>query len=191
MRYILTGGIASGKSTVVSILKENGINVIDADEIAHQIFSQKEDQIREMFGLSSTNTQLRKEVGEIVFNDKKQLKQLEELLHPQIQQEIKNQEKLMNGKHYILDIPLYFETRAKKEEDDFVTVVYTTPEIQLERLMERNGFTEEQALARINSQKSNNEKFLLADYKIPNNAEISDLKTKVYGLVDLIKGNVK
>jgi dephospho-CoA kinase len=188
MRYILTGGIASGKSTVVSILKSKGIDVIDADEISHQIFSQNQDQIREMFGLSSTDTQLRKDVGKIVFKESTKREELETLLHPLIKTEIQNQEKLMNGKQYILDIPLYFEIRAKKEDGDYVVLVLTSKENQIERILERDGLTPQEALDRINSQLDNGKKALMSDYILRNMSTYDELRRNVYGMIDTLFG---
>lgn len=154
----LTGGIASGKSSVANWFREKGLTVIDADQIAHTIMADKAvvTAVEQEFGPeyiedSGINRSL---LGSLVFQDKEMKRKLEKLLHPLIYQEMQRQASQAaskNEKAVILDIPLLFETGWDKRVDE-VWVVYVTRDIQLVRLMARNKLTREEADLRIASQ---------------------------------------
>ncbi len=114
----LTGGIASGKSSVVEIMLSLGFEVIDADKIAHDILDKQSQKVSELFGemVVVDGRVDRKALGSIVFEDKSKLKQLEALLHPLIYNEIesKAREKDKKEKPYFIDIPLFFESNRYK-----------------------------------------------------------------------------
>ena len=174
----LTGSIATGKSSTVAKLTSLGFHIIDADKIAHKILDEQHEAIAELFGGGFVKERKvdRKALGSIVFADSDKRKKLEALLHPLIYDEIEKlseeQDKL--GKPYFVDIPLFFEGERYPIEKSLV--VYTTKEQQLERLMHRNGYTEEEALERINTQIPVEEKRKWATYVIDNSGTLTQLE---------------
>ena len=181
-RYILTGGIASGKSTVISKLKNAGVGIIDADKISHAMFWENLTEIQKMFNTELVGPELRKYIGSIVFQDTSKMAELEGLLHPLVWAEADRQAKLFGDKPFIYDNPLYFE-RATKHENDFVILVHVNRDTQLDRLKKRNDLTHEEATDRINSQMSPDEKLQKADYIIDNNGGLEDLDPYIEELV--------
>lgn len=176
----LTGGIATGKSKVALCLKKAGFVLIDADTIAHEILDQEYKAVADLFGKEVVLDKHvdRKALGNIVFSDRKKRHSLEGLLHPPIFEEIKRLSLLndLEKKLYFVDIPLFFET--KRYPINRVLVVYTPLKKQLERLMLRNELTEEEALKRIHSQLSIEEKREMASYVIDNSGTIEELNKK-------------
>lgn len=187
----LTGGIATGKSTVSKIFLENHIPVIDADIEARLVVEKGSEAyhlIIEEFGESilQPDGQLnRQQLGAIIFSDDKKRQRLNEITHPRIRQQMlekKNQAIINKERLVVLDIPLLFEGKLQ-ELVDKVVVVSTAAPIQLERLMERNGFSKEEALQRINAQMPLEEKEQLADVVIYNNGTIDELRASVENLI--------
>ncbi len=175
---VLTGSIATGKSSTVKLLEASGFHIIDADKIAHKILDEQHQAIAEKFGetLVHEGKVDRKALGAIVFSDNTKRKELEALIHPLIYDEIERlsveQDKL--GKPYFIDIPLFFENKRYPIEKSLV--VYTTKEQQLERLMQREGYTKEEALNRIQAQIPVEEKRKLATYVIDNSGTLTQLE---------------
>lgn len=190
----LTGGIASGKSTADDFFKKKKIPIIDSDLIAHQIMEIGQNGYKavvDYFGtdiLNEDQTINRRKLGGIVFNDKAKLKKLNELTHPLVHQEIKqqmaqyrvNQEKLV-----VVDVPLLFESGFESLCNG-VLVISITPELQIERLMKRNDFTKKEAIARINNQMPLSEKEKRATYVVANTGTIDDLEKKLSDLLQEI-----
>lgn len=183
----LTGGIASGKSTVSSILIENGITVIDADVEARLAVEKGEEAYREIinhFGehiLLEDGTIDRAKLGSIIFYDEQQRQKLNSIVHPAVRKRMlaKRDSALNNGERcVILDIPLLFESKLSYMVDKTL-LVYVDEEIQLDRLMKRNLLSKEDALARINSQMLLKEKVKLADAVINNNGTIKETEQQV------------
>lgn len=169
----LTGGIATGKSTVSELLTAYGFKVVDADVASRKAVkkgSKGLDQIREKFGqeaIDDNGEMNRKYVGELVFNNPEQRIELNKIVHP-IVREIMEEEKnhyLNEGYNVIMDIPLLFENDLQDTVDE-VWVVYTSESIQIERLMERNDLSQEDAKARVYSQISIDKKSRMADHVI-------------------------
>ena len=190
----LTGGIASGKSTADEFFKKKKIPIIDSDLIAHKIMEIGQNGYKavvDYFGtdiLNDDQTINRRKLGGIVFNDKAKLKKLNELTHPLVHQEIKqqmaryraNQEKLV-----VIDVPLLFESGFESLCNG-VLVISITPELQIERLMNRNAFTKKEAIARINNQMPLSEKEKRATYVVANTGTIDDLEKKLSDLLQEI-----
>jgi dephospho-CoA kinase len=188
----LTGGIATGKSTASHILNDQGIPIIDADLIAREVVmpgKEAYEKIVAFFGkkiLLEDNTLNRAKLGEIIFNDAEKRARLNEIVHPAVRQEMKNQaENHLNtgNKMVIMDIPLLFESKLTHMVDE-TWLIYATPEIQLKRLMERNGYTEEQALSRIHSQMPIDDKKELADVVISNNGSKLELEENLINQIN-------
>jgi len=186
---VLTGGIATGKSTTANLLKLYGFHIIDADKIAHQVLNEQFLEIKKMFGEEYVKDDEvdRKALGKLVFSNPSKRKQLETLLHPLIKEKIyslaQKQEKFKIP--YFIDIPLFFETKNYPLSP--VVVVYAPKEIQLQRLIKRNHFTPQEALQRINSQIDIEEKRKLANYVIDNSQDLKHLQNEVENLIEKLK----
>ena len=174
----LTGSIATGKSTVANFFISFGFTVIDADYIAHEILDKQQKRIAQYFGheLIVEGRVDRKALGCIIFSSSAKRKKLEGLLHPLIFDEIKRlsskEEKLQ--KPYFIDIPLFFEHSRYPIEKSLV--VYVSKDIQLKRLMLRNGYSQKEALLRIRTQMDMEEKCKHATYIIDNTRDLLSLK---------------
>lgn len=185
----LTGSIATGKSTVASLLSLNGMRVIDADTISHEILDANVSWVRETFGeeyLTGSKVN-RPKLGEYIFSHVEAKKTLEAFLHPKIQAEIlKRSEKQDSFKFpYLIDIPLFFENNNYDIKDS--VVVYTPSEIQLERFMKRNGYDKEESLRRIAAQFPIEEKRDKATWVIDNSKNLKHLQQEVESFVEIIK----
>jgi dephospho-CoA kinase len=187
----LTGGIATGKSTVANIFKDFGFVVIDADKIAHFILDKNYLRIGELFGFeyiqdSKVN---RKILGELIFSNPKAKKSLERLLHPLIYQEIERLSFIEDEKKkpYIVDIPLFFETSRYPIKD--VIVVYTPRKKQLNRLINRDNCSINQAQKKIESQIDIEIKKLKAKYLIDNSRDLKSLQEECVRVKEQILNN--
>lgn len=183
----LTGGIASGKSTVSNMFGELHIPVIDADVIAREVVEPEKEaynKIVEVFGneILEKNGELdRAKLGGIIFHDEEKRMQLNHIVHPAVRKEMQKQKEAYIGEGrevVVLDIPLLFESKLT-ELVNYTVVVYVDGNTQLARLMNRNGFTEEEAKARIASQMQLEEKVALADYVINNNGTIEETRAQL------------
>ena len=182
--YVITGSIASGKSTVVNLLKERGFSVIDADLIAHEQLEICKCEIVEVFGeqiLDETGRIDRKKLGAIVFNEPKKLKNLEQILHPKIKAEIffKASQLECLGQIYFVDIPLFFEKKERYAEFKNVAVIYAPKELLLSRLMSRNGLSLNEAKARVELQMDIEQKKKMAKFVIDNSNDMENLKLEL------------
>ncbi len=182
----LTGGISTGKSTVCNLLKLHGFLIIDADKIAHKLLDENSSKIAELFGSQYVNSKggvLRKELGEIIFSNKKNKLKLEALLHPLIKEEILKQTRLFESqnKPYFIDIPLFFEKMHYPIPRTLV--IYTPKEIQVQRLMKRDNITEEEALLKISNQWDIEKKKELAHMVIDNSKDLKNLQKEVERII--------
>ncbi len=187
LRIGLTGGIASGKSTVAEMLREMGAVVIDADKIAHEIMEPDSAAWQEIVAwqgeriLASDRRIDRRALGGIVFADKAAKAKLESITHPQILRRIEEEIKAYEAagvKTVVLDIPLLIEC-GWQDKVDQIWLVYVEPEIQLRRLQTRGGFNESEALLRIAAQMNLAEKAVFADLIIDNGKTLSETKRQI------------
>ena len=187
----LTGSIASGKSTVSTMLKRKGFPIVDADEIARQVVelgSPVLQEISRVFGesvLQADGSLNRVKLGEIIFNDEEMRQKLNGIIHPAIRQEMLKQkdEWLAGGANtVIMDIPLLFESKLQSFVDTII-VVSVTPEIQKERLIARNVLSEEEADRRIQSQLPVKEKEKDADAVLFNNGTVEETQKQLDSLL--------
>lgn len=177
----LTGGIATGKSTVSNILMEKGFCIVDADVASRKAVepgSKGLEQVENAFGEKAiVNGEMNRQyVGSIIFNDEQKRKELNNIIHP-IVREIMEAEKvqgLEKGQNVIMDIPLLFENKLQDTVDE-TWLVYTTEENQIQRLIERNNLKREEAISRIKSQLPIETKKALADEIIDNNGTKEEL----------------
>ncbi len=187
----LTGSISTGKSTAVELLKKTGFHIIDADSVAHQVLDEQHQAIAKVFGETFVKDKKvdRKSLGSIIFADQKKRKVLEELLHPLIYARIAEEATHLDrrAEPYIVDIPLFFEGGRYAVES--VIVVYATKEQQLKRLMEREGYSEEEALLRIEAQIDIEEKRKNATYVINNSGDLKQLQYETERIREEILGD--
>ena len=187
----ITGSIACGKSLVSNYLQEKGYTIIDADKIGHMALENDEvkKQLVNKFGKSilKDNEVNRVTLGKLVFENKENLKGLNKIIHPQVRKNISEQIQVhKNEKLVFVDVPLLFEAKF----DDLVEkiiVVSLDEKIQLERLMNRNSLSKEEALQRIKSQIPVREKEKLGDYVVDN----SLTQENTYNQVDRILEKLK
>lgn len=182
--YVITGSIASGKSTVVNLLKERGFSVIDADLIAHEQLEFCKGEVIREFGeqiLDEAGKIDRKKLGAIVFHEPKKLKNLEQILHPKIKAEIffKASQLESLGQVYFVDIPLFFEKKERYAEFKNVAVIYAPKELLLSRLMSRNGLNLEDAKARVELQMDIEQKREMAKFVIDNSNDRENLELEL------------
>jgi len=173
----LTGSIASGKSTVSLMFDDYNIPVIDADKLSREVVEPGEKayaQIIETFGtdvLRADKTIDRKHLGAIVFADETKRKQLNDIVHPAVREKMLHMRDSLidaGASCVVLDIPLLFEGNLTHFVDKTL-VVFVDESVQLERLMNRDHYTEEEACQRIQSQIPVKEKAAMADAVINNN----------------------
>lgn len=178
---VLTGGIATGKSTVANLFMLHGFLTIDADKIAHKLLDIHSETIASLFGAEyvENGKVLRKELGNLIFNNGDEKKKLENFIHPLIKEEIQKEASLFESKNkpYLIDIPLFFENKNYDIEKSIV--VYTPKEIQIERLQKRDKCDEVTALSRINNQMDIEEKKRLSMYVIDNSKDLKYLTSEV------------
>lgn len=180
----LTGGIAMGKSTISNFLRDKGIPIVDADEIAHAVleFKAVKVQLVKAFGTPILNEQKqvdRKQLGKIVFGELKKLGELNQIVQPVIRQEIIRQLKSFTTESVVvLDAPVLFE-QGYETLVDCIMVVSTTPAEQLRRLMERNHLTREDAQKRIDAQMPIEIKQKKADVTIDSSGSIEATQKQV------------
>lgn len=171
----LTGSIAVGKSFVSNVFRESGVDVLDADLTAREVVAPGTpglDAIREEFGDSviTANGGLdRAKLGELVFTDEEKRAKLNAIVHPLVIAEqdewLKEKEREMPGGIAMIDAALMIESGGSDRFDKII-VVWCREEIQLKRLMERNGLSEEDAKRRITTQMSQEEKKGYGDFLI-------------------------
>ena len=185
----LTGGIASGKSSVCSLLQMYGFKIIDADKVAHLILDMQVDKISTIFGKEYIKKKKvdRKKLGSLIFANKLERLKLEALLHPLIKEEIQKQASFCESKNvpYIVDIPLFFEN--KNYDIAEIVMVYCTKEQQLQRLVDRENLSKKEATDRISSQMSIDDKKSLSTFVIDNKKDLKHLQNEVENFVEYIR----
>ena len=193
----LTGGIASGKSTVSSILAEHGAAIINADEIGHQVLvphSQLWQEVLSAFGkgIFLSNEEVnRQKLGEIVFNNPEALKRLNQIMHPPmhriVERKIENLKKQGSGV-IVLEAAVLLEAGWEPLVDEiWVTAAPETTVVQ--RLRNGKNFTESQALDRIYSQLPSEERMKRADVIINTDCDLSEVRARVEELWKKLQGD--
>ena len=189
----ITGSIATGKSQVSNILRGLGYNVIDSDLIAREVAIRKDilDKIRDNFGEEAVqdNKLNRAYIRDIVFKDEEKLETLNNIMHSEIYKIML--QSVVEEEINFMDVPLLFETLEDAKEHgikyDEIWVVYTSPSIQMERLMARDSIDLLEAKRIIDSQISIDEKRNLADYVIENNEDLDKLRENVLKALERLK----
>ena len=182
----LTGGIGSGKSTVSRILKNKGIDIVDADCVAHEVVEPGTPafaEIKKHFGseILQGGALNRALLRQVIFSDPEQKQWLETLLHPIIHNELLRQLKMAKSAYKILEAPLLLENHLQGL--CYQTVLVDVPaRLQLERASQRDGTAQEQIQAIIASQMPREQKRQLADIILDNSADKATLTAKVEAL---------
>ncbi|WP_312096244.1 dephospho-CoA kinase [Niallia sp.] len=188
----LTGGIASGKSTISSYYQSLNISIIDADvesRLAVEIGEPAYEKIVAHFGkeiLHLDGTINRQKLGEIIFSNEQERTVLNSIVHPDVRRRMDEKQRLAvdaGDKIVILDIPLLFENKLNQTVDRTI-LVYVDQDIQIARLMKRNDLSYEQAVNRINAQMPLQEKKSLADEVINNNGSLEDSLQQAKGILE-------
>jgi dephospho-CoA kinase len=195
----LTGGIATGKSTVTGMLRERGIPVIDADQIAREVVEPGKPAYMAIVRHFGSDILLpdgqidRKKLGEIVFSDEAKRQKLNAIVHPEVRrvmrQEAEAAEK--NGAEIVfMDIPLLYESKLQYMVEK-IAVVYAPPDMQLARMMERDELDEEQAQKRLRAQFPIDQKKQEADFLIDNSHTREETERQVEVLLAGIRAELK
>ena len=193
MRIGLTGGVASGKSSVSAILRELGAIVIDADQLAREVVAKGTpglQRVVESFGpgvLTADGDLDRGKMGSIVFADEDRRRVLEAIVHPLVFERIVELEEAAARADLVVhDIPLLAES-GRAETFDAVIVVDAPPEVQVERMVRDRGWTAEEAEARIGAQASREDRRAVATYVIDNTGTLDDLRQRVTEVVEELR----
>lgn len=187
LRIGLTGGIASGKSTVAQRFQELGVPVVDADESARLVVAPGTpglEQISRRFGaavLTATGELDRRALRNVVFADSSLRRELESILHPLIRADMDQRAGATQGPYLIMAIPLLIEGRDPKRVDR-VLVVDVPEDVQLQRVMSRDGGDLTQARAILAAQASRENRLKAADDVLLNNGSVSELRQAVDAL---------
>lgn len=193
-KVALTGGIATGKTYVANRLREAGIPIVDADVLSREVVAPGTPglaAVRKRFGPDAVRrdgTMDRVRVGQIVFKDKRARLDLEAIIHPAVQKAIMQffNELPKRTPFAVADVPLLFETGREKEFD--ATVVVACPrEMQLQRLMERNKLSKEDAERRLNAQLPIDQKVKKATHVIKTGGTFEETNAQVDALIAILK----
>ncbi|MEC2077649.1 dephospho-CoA kinase [Metabacillus fastidiosus] len=188
----LTGGIASGKSTVSNMFKEKNITVVDADQIARDVVEIGEPAYKAIvqhFGkeiLNNDETINRAKLGSIIFQNEEERKILNNIVHPEVRKEMMRQTEIAKENKeeiVVLDIPLLYESNLTHLVHKTL-LVYVDENVQVKRLMERNNYTYEEAKMRMEAQLSLKDKLKLADNVINNNGTIGETEEQLNELIN-------
>lgn len=196
MRNIgMTGGIGSGKNQVADIFNQLGFYTIDSDISSRKVMEKGEaayEKIVSFFGsdiLDENDNILRKKLGDIVFNDKAKLKTLENIVHPAIYEYEKKERSKIYGKDdkavVITHAALIIESGSIDKYDALI-VISCPDELQVERVMQRDNFSEEKARNIVAHQMPNEERLKYADFIIDNSSTLDDLYNEVKRVHNLI-----
>ena len=184
LRIGLTGGIASGKSTVAQRFAELGVPVIDADTAARAVVAQGKPglaAVSERFGprvLAKNGGLDRRALRDLIFGDPGLRRDLEAILHPLIRADMEQSAELAVGPYVVMDIPLLVEG-GSRDRVDRVLVVDVEEAVQLQRVVARDGCTEQQARAILASQASRSARLAAADDVLLNTGTVTDLRQAV------------
>lgn len=185
----MTGGVATGKSTVADRLRGLGAAVLDADQMARDVVRLGEpatEEIRRVFGggvFAPDGSLDRMALGEIVFNDRTRRAELEAIIHPRVRRRMREELERLRAdgrvRVAVCDIPLLYETGMNLNTFDRILVVYAPFEAQKRRLVQRNALSREQAEARIRAQMPTEEKVRRADDVIDNSGDLEETMRQV------------
>ena len=188
LKVALTGGIASGKSTVCKAFSRLGAKVLDADEVAREVVLPGRSawtKLKHVFGsefFSPDGYLDRRRMRKLIFSDPVKRRQINTIVHPEVVREINRRYEKMSamepGGIFIVDIPLLLEVGAA-DRFDLVLVVYVDEEVQLERLVQRDGLSRDEANQALRAQIPLRQKAEKADFVIDNNGSLQQTEAQV------------
>lgn len=185
----LTGSVGMGKTTTAKVFEKLGCDVWDADETVHRLYSKGGKAVVEVAKLFPSSVEdgsiSRSRLKELLKNQPKNLKELEEIVHPLILEDRQNFQKNTNSDVVVFDIPLLFETGADKEMDKTVCV-FTSTKKQMERLKNRNKGYDDYYKQLISKQMPSNEKCDRADYVIETTSHTA-VEKRVIEILDILR----
>lgn len=190
-KIAVTGGLASGKSSVCRLLGEQGAYIVSADEIVHQLLSLNTSvgqQVISLLGSDIIEAGLfnRKKISEKVFSQPDKLKALEKILHPTVLMEIEKRYQYIKEKKqhslFVAEIPLIYESDTSFHFD-YVLCVVADAQICRQRFVQKTGLSETEYDKRMSFQMSQKDKASKADFTIVNNGDLKKLKNQVYSLL--------
>ncbi len=194
---VITGGIGSGKSTAIDIIKEHGFTVLDSDKIVHEGYNIGSDLYLKIINhfseeiLNRDRTIDRQKLGKIVFNHEKKLNELNEIVHKYVYDKLEEDSVKLSEAVVFHDIPLFLETKDKYDPIyDEIWLVYVSEEIQRKRLKARaiiENKSPEDVLKIIDKQIPIEEKVFMVDEVINNEGNRNDLRERIEKLLE-IKG---
>ncbi|MCQ2738674.1 MAG: dephospho-CoA kinase [bacterium] len=181
IKIAITGNIASGKSVAENVIETQGYKVIDADVIAHKIMDNSEAELKIIFkdcDIWTNGKADRRKIAGIVFSDKNKLLQLEALIHPKVKTELLAIFEMSTQSKIFVSVPQLFEAGFENMFDKIICI--TAPQnIRLERLMRRNGVSEQDAKIRIASQLPDKVKASRSNYVICNDRSKEDFEKDI------------
>ncbi len=183
----ITGRIGTGKTTVLNELKKKGFKTLNADKIAKKELEKKREKIKEKFGQEVVEKKgvQHKKLAKLVFNNKKKLKELNELIHPLVRKKI--EEELKGRKFVAVEIPLLFETRMQNLCDKVLVVT-----AKKEKIIQRNKkMNKKEIEKRMKNQMNSKEKKRKADFVLENNGNLKELQEKINELIKKIENELK
>jgi len=183
----ITGGIGTGKTTVLKLLEKKGFNSLEADKIAKKEMQGIKEELKEKFDVVTKQGIDFKKLAKIVFNDRKKLIELNELVHPLVKKKLEQEVK--GRKLTAIEIPLLYET-GMQGLCDKVLVVYCKREKMIER-KEKQGMEKKEMEKRMQNQFTVKEKKNKADYLIENNGTLNELQEKITELTEKIKEEIE
>ncbi len=189
----LTGGIASGKSTIAGFFAELGVPVVDTDIVAREVVAPGSPalaEIRAAFGDEIIDAQGeldRRTMRNIIFDDDDKRRSLEAILHPRIRAETWRQAAAADGPYVVVVVPLLYESPMKSEMDRIV-VVDCAEETQVDRLMSRDNETREQACRILATQASREQRLTIADDIVSNDGDMDAARARVRRLHETYLG---
>lgn len=197
----LTGGIGTGKSTISKIISETGISIVDCDIIAREILDVnyvitlriKQEMGKEF--IDKDGNLIRKKLGNYIFENPEKKKQYEDIILPYIMEDILYEISILESDNVdicIVDAPTLIETGLYQKMDQNI-LVWVDTDTQIKRVMERDAFTRQQIIDRINSQMSIEDKLKYANYTIDNANTLDSTRNQVFEIIKKIKNcyNIK
>ena len=192
IKVAVAGNIASGKSIMEKVLDKNGFVVFDTDMIAHDLLIDTPDIAKAFseYDVFEYGRLSREKLGKLVFNDNDLRMKLESIMYPMIKSELENAFKVYSDEKFIfVSVPLLFEAGWESMFDKIV-FIKSDDEIRLKRLIQRNGYSEQYAKIRLNSQKSQDEKCSKSDYVIENNGSVEEFEQNVIEFISALSASV-